>query len=296
MLHRLQFAVLFLLVAVIGTSASAQKQKAEIFYLDPDKVERTTKPDAQGVLQWDEWKHACPSCKGQKTTPCLLCDRVDDNKHCIGCGGKRVATCWTCGGVGVIPDPLDKVLCPGCRGAALMVCQTCRGLGTRKIKYGPGTEKSVTCPVCKGEGGWKCGVCGGSRLVETLSTKPALRDAPLATLKKAKEQVDALAKVIDGILPSSDPRRDVKEFGKALGSATTFLDPLRRSPKVCEDIMGKTLAGSQWADHKETEARTFKVMQDDHVYYLKWVQRMIDAAIARAEANDKAAVDKPKKD
>jgi hypothetical protein len=288
--------VLFALLAVVlaGLLPAQKHSKAEIVFLDPDKIDRPTKEDAQGLQQWVEWKkEPCPSCKGAKTTPCVLCEQIDDNKHCAECGGKRVATCRTCGGAGSIPDPLDKVLCPGCHGAGMFICMVCGGGGYLKIE-GSG-EHALACPACRGECGLKCTVCGGARLVETAALKPSLKEAPLLPLQKAKEQVDAVLKSVTAFTTSKDPRKDSKTFGKLLAPAGSVLPPLQKSPKFCEDIMGKTLAGAHFVGHEEHEAMALKLMQDNHVYYLKWVKRMLDFAIARAEKNDKVGGDKKDK-
>jgi hypothetical protein len=292
-----RFAVLLALLAVVvsGLLPAQKKAKAEIVFLDPDKIERPTKEDAQGVLQWVEWKKdPCPSCKGQKTTPCLLCERIDDNKHCTECGGKRVATCRTCGGAGSIPDPLDKASCPGCHGAGFFICMICGGGGYLKVE-GSG-DHPLACPGCRGECGYKCTVCGGARLVETAALKPSLKEAPLAALQKAKEQVDGVLKAVTAFAPTKDPRKDSKTFGKLLTPAGSVLPTLQKSGKLCEDVMGKTLAGVQFVGHVDHETNALKLMQDNHTYYLKCVMRMLDLAIARAEKNEKAAAEKPKKD
>jgi hypothetical protein len=288
-LHRVLLLWLTL-AALIASPLLGQKDGPKFMLPIPDKYDRPTKDDANGVAQWVDFKaEPCVNCKGSKVMDCLHCARLDDSKKCIECQGKKKATCRACGGLGTYPDPLEKVLCPGCLGAAFFPCTTCGGRGGSKVE-GSG-DKVMACPSCKGDGGFKCAVCGGARLVESVQLKPGLKDnTNLAMLQKARDQVDAALKDLAGFEPDGkNTRKDVKDIQKRVGSAPTAMTPLKKWPKALDDVMGKIYGGSGYMGHEEREAETLKLWKSNTEYYLKHQKRILEICIARAEHNQKAA-------
>ncbi|MCB9887623.1 MAG: hypothetical protein H6838_19180 [Planctomycetes bacterium] len=275
----------------VASVAVAQKEKApDIRYVSPDKFERNTKADDQGLLQWTEWeKPKCPTCAGTGKTKCSNCFRlIDEIKTCIECQRKesREAVCRACAGLGYWPDPLEKVHCPGCMGAGFLPCMVCGGAGVQKIQGGG--DRWSKCVACRGDGGYACGICKGERLVEVAALKPSLAEANAATLTKALAAVD---KVLTGFTSfeanGNDSRKDVKELQKRMKDAEAYLPPLKRAPKVLQDYMGKIYAGKQFVGYKETEANAINGFKSRTEYYLKHQKRMMELALKRAEANEK---------
>jgi hypothetical protein len=281
-------AIVFLLAC-----CAALRAQEGISYFHPEKFERATKADDKGLLQWD--KHAelkCPTCKGSGKAKCTTCVRFfEDAPKCIECKRhkEREVVCRPCAGTGTMPDPLEKVLCSGCMGASFLLCDLCGGGGRIKI-----TEtKWADCPCCKGEGGYKCGVCNGTRLVETAAVKPALKDANVAALAKALAATDASQKAIEAFTPKggADIRKDVKAFGKLMETAGAVHPSLKRSAKVLEEYMNRVYAGSQYQGHEEKEVNALNRLKGGADYYLKHQRRMLDLAHKRAEANAKLAAE-----
>src|SRR5262249_51770801 len=197
----------FLMMLLLGPPLAAQKD-GRVQYVSPDKFERETKDDAQGLAQWVPWKNdeKCPNCNGAKVVECPHCARFEDNKKCIECQLKKKAPCRACGGLGVLPDPLDKVLCPGCMGAGFFPCIPCHGGGQIKIQ-GSGEHK-FDCLACKGEGGFKCTVCNGSRFVEAATFKPSLKECTnVQQLTKTREQLDETLKALGSFAPDGKNSR-----------------------------------------------------------------------------------------
>ena len=287
-LSPLRLFLLALFALLSGAPSPAQKD-GKIQMVLPDKFERATAADAQGLLQWADYKpENCPNCNGNKTVDCPHCGRFDDNKKCIECQMKKKATCRACGGLGHFPDPLDKVVCPGCLGAGFFNCFVCGGRGVMKVT-GSG-DKLFDCVGCKGEGGFKCTVCNGARLVEVATFKPSLKETTaVPALQKAKDQIDAALKALAAAVPDGkNSRKDVKEYARIVTPATAALAPLKRCPKALEDVMNKIYAGSIYIGHEDHEADAIKQWQANTDYYLKHQQRILELCIARAEQNAKA--------
>jgi hypothetical protein len=294
-MNKIRFLIpLFLALSVLLGTAPAQGQKI----LLADKYERATVADAEGLLQWAPWKgDKCPNCEGAKTTKCIHCERLEDKeyKKCIECGKKKIAPCRTCAGAGTLFDPLEKALCPACMGAGFNNCFICGGRGTQKV-VGSG-DRIFPCVGCKEEGGYKCEVCNGTRLVEPPAVKPGIKDAPAAALVKAREAVDAALKAIAAFEPGKNSRKDMKEFEKVLTPAVqAVLPPLKRSGKALDDYMKNLWAGSQYEGHEDREAEALRQWKSNHEYYLKFEKRLLDLCIARAEANEKVLPDKKGKE
>lgn len=279
---------LVLVLFLLGAAAGAQQG---LKLVAPDKFERATVTDDQGLQQWAPAPtDKCPTCDGFKETVCQHCARFDDNKKCPECQMKKKAVCRGCGGLGHWPDPLEKACCPGCQGAGVLPCFVCGGRGLQKVT-GSG-DKLFDCVGCKGEGGHKCGVCNGARLVEVAALKPSLKEAPVAVLKKALDGVEDTLTDVGKFEPGKDARKSVKEYVKLLGKAASVLPPIKRAPKALEDWMAKNYAGSVFVGHEENEANAIRLFKNNNEYYLKHQKRMLDLALARAEHNAKVLADK----
>lgn len=292
-MSKLPLSSLLVAFAFVFFVASGLRAQEGVSYFHPEKYERATTTDDKGLIQWD--KHAelkCPTCKGSGKAKCTTCVRFfEDAPKCIECkrNKERDVVCRPCAGTGTMPDPLEKVLCSGCMGASFLLCDLCGGGGRIKI-----TEtKWADCPCCKGEGGYKCGVCNGARLVETAAVKPALKDANAAAVAKALAATDASLKAIEGFTPKGgqDIRKDVKALGKLFEAAGAVHPSLKRSAKVLEDYMNRVYAGAQYQGHEEKEVAALSRLKGGADYYLKHQKRMLELAQKRAEANAKVAAE-----
>lgn len=63
-------------------------------------------------------------------------------------------------------EPETLIRCPCCKGIGLQPCADCEGSGKKAIReIGPSMFLVTFCVWCKGEGGHKCGVCLGNKMV-----------------------------------------------------------------------------------------------------------------------------------
>jgi hypothetical protein len=279
------------LLAWLAPAAAAQQQKApDIRYLIPERIERATKADDQGLLQWTPWEATkCQTCAGTGKTDCSTCFRfLDEIKSCIECGRKEgaKAVCRSCGGSGEYQDPLEKAHCPGCMACAFLICTVCSGSGVQKISGGG--DRWSKCVACRGDGGFACGFCKGERLVEPASIKPSMKDASSANAGKAIAAIDkALAALGKFEANGNDSRKDVKELQKIFKEVEAYLPPLKRGGKVVNDYMNKIYAGKTFVAYKEMEANALNQLKSRTEYYLKIEKRMLELIQKRAEANEK---------
>lgn len=279
------------LVAAFAVVVVAQKkERVEIRYVIPERFERATTTDENGLVQWAEHKKdKCQTCAGTGKTGCTTCERFrDEVKNCIEC--KRVkdaqVTCRSCAGLGHWPDPLEKVHCPECLGAGFAVCGLCRGAG--QLPMNKDADRWGNCPLCRGDGGAKCGVCDGKRLVEPAALKPSLKDANSATLTKAIATADQMLKALETFTPTGkNTRKEGKELGKILGSGAAVFPPMKRAPKALDDWLGKVAGGSGYEGFEEREATALNMFKVNGTYYVKHQKRMMELALKRAEANEK---------
>lgn len=273
---------------LFAVTAAVPAQELRVF--PPDKFERATKADDNGVVQWaDHQEVKCPNCAGTGKAKCITCYRFeDDAPTCPEC--KRVegheAPCRACAGLGHYPDPLEKTFCPACQAKGFLLCFVCGGGGRLRVDK---AKQWSACPACRGDGGWKCGTCNGERLVEVASVKPSLKDATAANLTKAIAATDQALAGLGKVTPAGGQaaRKVVKEIVKQMQSAASFHPALKRTPKVLEDYMGKTYAGNNFMGHEDNEAEAMKSVKESAEYYLKHERRMMELALKRAEANAK---------
>jgi hypothetical protein len=281
---------LLLLSLLFAAAATLPAQGAR--FLIPERIERQTEADDQGLQQWAKWPALkCPSCKGAGKAACQTCARFGpDAKSCPEC--KRVkglkAPCRVCAGEGKIPDPLEVAPCAGCMGVSCLVCTVCGGAG--RLKVG-GAKRWSNCPSCRGKGGFPCTGCKGKRVMTSLQLKPSMMEAPLDKLLKAMKDLDKMIALFDKITPvgGNKARKVVKEFGKAFAAGKKLHPAFKNLGKLNKSYMSKIFAGANFQGHEENEANTFKMLKTHAQYYLRHQKRMMELALKRAEANAAAA-------
>jgi hypothetical protein len=290
MMRVLAFLRLLGLVVLAGASLRAQKpEKYEAKYVDPAKMERATKADDHGVLQWStEPMPECPVCKGTKETPCPTCNGNKEVAKCFECGGDNKAPCRACCGVGHLPDLLKQAHCAGCMGVGMHVCVLCQGGGWVKLEGGGGRKQD--CNICRGAGGETCPLCNGTRFCEPAKLKPSLGEAPADALKKAKADVEAALKALDAFtVTGKNTRKELKEYAKVTGAAQAVLPPFKKIQKALDDTMARVDRASQFKDYEQMQTAAVASWKRANEYYLKQQKRILDLCIARAEQNAKNA-------
>lgn len=280
-----------LLAAVVLTIAGPARAQDEIRPVHPERFERATKADADGVLQWAEHEAAkCTTCSGSGKTKCSTCDRFKDEiKHCIECKGTKETACRACAGLGAFPDPLVQVLCPGCMGAAVQACKCCGGGG--QFTTESSGDRLVGCPACRGDGGWPCTVCGGKRVVDSVPLKPSLAEANEATLAKAIANADDAIAALSKFTPAGgkDARKAAKQLSKDLALAQKTFPVLKLHAKYFDHCMGRTYGGGEYKGQEEREAEVQNDFREGAKYFLQHQKRMMELARKRQEANGKLA-------
>ena len=278
------------LLSLVALFVFAAVGSAQQKVLIPEKLERATVVDENGVAQWAEYKgDECPNCVGKGKVKCTTCERYpEDAKFCLDCERKpeREAPCRMCAGEGKLKDPLHTAPCPACGAASFLICVLCAGRGEIGVA---GAPKPTTCPGCSGDGGWKCATCDGKRFVEMAAFKPSFADAKDKDLQKALTQTDALLKQLEDFAPVGGPkaRKEVKALTKMMESVQATFPALKRTIKSTDDVMNKVYGGSQFQGHEENEANTMKMVAAHTAHYLKHQKRMLELVHKRAEANAK---------
>jgi len=287
--------VLLLLSLLVAASAALTAELAAQGprFLIPEKIERATAPDDEGLEQWSKWPDVkCESCKGVGKMTCVTCARfAADAKSCPECkreDEKLLTTCRVCVGKGSLPDPLESVPCAGCMGAGFWLCSVCSGGG--QLKVGAAKRWSA-CPACRGDGGFPCTGCEGKRVMSALQLKPDMKEAPADKLKKAMKELDATIKKFDSFEPigGTKARKAVKELTAAFDSAKKLHPAFKDLAKQSKDYMGKIFAGAQFQGHEESEVNTMTQIKSNAEYYLKHQKRMMELALKRAELNEEKA-------
>lgn len=289
----LRRSLLLLICFALGVALPASAQDAPRFLI-PEKIERATKADDAGMLQWEAWSETkCESCSGTGKAKCITCARFsDDAASCPECkrNAEREVACRPCAGAGTLPDPLEKVTCSGCMGASFLLCMVCGGGG--RLKVG-GAKQWSACPACRSDGAFKCGVCNTTRQVETAGVKPSLKDANVATLAKAAAATDTALKDLAAFSPGGGQkaRKEMKALANIFQTAGAHHPSLKRLAKAFDDYFGKTEAGAQFQGHEEHQVNAMNLVKGNAEYYLKHQKRMIELASKRAEANAKLAAE-----
>lgn len=257
----------------------------------PEKFERATVKDENGIQTWGEWKgEKCPTCAGTGKAKCTVCEKFgEESTNCPDChqNEKRETVCRTCGGGGSMPDPLEKAQCPACMAAGFLLCLVCTGTGHMRIN---GAKQWSECPACRGEGGFKCTVCNGERLVEVCTLKPSLKDADTKSLKKALGPVEQALTELSTFTAAggNTARKEVKALQKIFDGIKDSA-PMKKVSKQLGDYLGKTYGGANFQGHEQCEANAIGMVKGAAEYNLKHQKRMLELCIKRAEANELAS-------
>ena len=285
-----KLVLLFGLGALLAAGAAAQ-----VRYFHPEKYERATTTDDDGLTQWAEHPEIkCRTCKGTGKMECKTCERYpDEAEHCPDCGrkDKKQAVCHACAGEGKFLDPLEKALCPGCQGAGYVMCGCCPGSGL--LKLGDNAKRWSNCIGCRGDGSFKCLVCKGKRTVPVAKLKPSLKQADAATLQQALETTDKMLADLGAF--SATPkkaRKDEKKLGKIFKQGEKLYPPLKVMPKQLKTLMKWTYAGSSYQGQEERETQSLTRIKKSCEYFLQHQKRILGLALKRAEANEKLAAGK----
>lgn len=285
----MRLLLLFLAWLLLLCGAALPSQDGPRFLI-PERIERATKADDKGILQWEAWTPPkCPSCSGTGKAKCITCARFgDDAPTCPECkrNKDREVPCRPCAGTGTLPDPLLKVTCAGCQGASFLICVVCGGGGRLRIG---GDKNWSDCPACRGGGGFKCPGCDGARQVDVAGPRPSLREATAANVAKALAVTEAALKELAAFQPAGGQkgRKEAKALAKIFDTAGTVHPVLKRLAKGVEDYFSKVEAGAQFQGHEEHQVGALMLVRGNAEYYLKHHKRMMELAHKRAEANEK---------
>jgi len=271
---------------LLGASAVPAQDGFRRF--SPDRFERKTEKDDQGMIQWAEHDAGrCPTCTGKGKATCIVCERFgDDAKTCPDCERKksREVTCRTCLGTGGMPDPLEKVQCPTCLGGGFLLCTICGGGGRLKVDK---AKRWSDCPGCRGKGGYECGTCDGERHVGVAALKPSLAEADIKKLKKALATTDKVLAGLKAFTPGGGAkvRKEVKALSKLMKDAQGVYPAFKSAQKDLKNYMSKIYAGSNFMGYEQQQAQALQLVKASCEYYLQIQKRMIELALKRQEAN-----------
>lgn len=278
-----------LFTALLATTAVGQgKAKNEFLVPIPEKLERATTTDANGVVQWADYKaEPCVNCKGRKTMVCRHCERFEKGDHadCPECQETKEAPCRICAGTGEMPDILTTAPCPTCFGASVTPCLICNGAG--RFPVAGGGDRMQKCGCCDGVGAYKCATCNGKRKVETPALRPSVGEAKVADLKKAQEALAEVAAALAAFESTGDGRKDSKAFDKLVGPGERYFPPLKRARKHFDDATKKQAKGAVWTHYGEAVKNNLAMAKQALDYYVKHQIRLLELSLARAEQNAK---------
>lgn len=250
------------------------------------QVKRAVVTDDSGLQQWAEFApQNCPTCRGLKIHKCKHCDGLERAKSCLECDWKRQSPCRTCGGHGQIQDPLLLAVCPGCHGAGCFPCNFCHNEGTQPVQGGS-KKKPAKCLCCKAQGGFKCEVCRGKRLVEGPALKPSVGEASLKDLDSAKKKIAETLTALAAFRPTNKTSKDLKAYAKALAPARRVLPLLRKCQSMINTIQKGLSKGDLYVDNDKRKAEAFDRFRIYNELYLKHQQQVIDLCIKRQEFNE----------
>lgn len=262
----------------------------------PEKLERPTEPDAQGLLQWAAPKaERCVNCKGRQVMTCLHCERFEegDSDACPECKNTKEAKCRICAGTGEMPDILQRAPCPTCFGAAITPCYICGGRG--KMPVSGGGDRPQKCGCCGGVGAYACETCGGKRWVELPALKPTAQEASAADVKKALAALAAVADAAVKFSSTGDGRKDAKAWEEVTAAGGKLLPVMKRVQKHFDAVAKKQAKGAVWTAYKEMVTNQAKASVQALDYYLKHQKRVLELCLARAEHNETVLAQQKKK-
>jgi hypothetical protein len=281
--------VVLVLLALLASRApaAAQEDKDPFIIPIPEKIERPTSKDAQGLLQFDAHKaEKCMTCKGRQVTTCQMCVRFDegDCDMCAECKNTKEAKCRLCAGSGEMFDLLERAPCPSCFGGAVQRCFICNGRG--KFPVQGGGKKPEKCISCKGTGAFKCMTCDGKRCVELPPLKPSVLEAKAVDIKKAIEAIDAVAAENKRFMSTGDGRKDGPAFAKVTDAGAKLIPVLKKVHKHFEAVSKEQTKGSGWTAYEEMVNNQVDFTKDSLRYFLEVQKRALQLLLARAEHNE----------
>lgn len=263
----------------IPAQARQQQKAAE------PKVERATKEDDKGLLQWDEFTPKnCFACKGSKVRECTRCKGNDHTEECSVCNKTKKAPCWYCGGEGQLSDPLLDAICPGCEGMGSFACLRCGNEGKHSVA---GSKRLKKCADCKGKGAHRCSVCNGKRRVAGVQLSPSVGAANLKLLAKARKQILLVQSKLRLFKASKRTNKDVKEYQKLLKPAVKVLPALKKCQSMIKELMKGMSMSDMYLENDKLKAKGFEMFQQINGRYLKSQLELLDLCIKRAKANAK---------
>ncbi len=288
--------ILALLVGLLFAVDAGAQKLMPLGWVPPDKLERETKKDDAGFLQWKKFETApCPTCKRSKKHECPHCARAERTKSCLECKrdvskdpeGKGAAPCRICNATGKTIDILEQSPCPGCMGAGVQVCMVCGNEGSFPIKGG--SKKPAKCGCCKGKGGYPCTVCKGKRFVTPFKLKPSVAEAKLKDLRAALKGVEKAHSNLAGFASKGEGRKDAKAFAKILKPAEKYLPSLKGTTKFYVAVSKAHTKGSMWVGYGDMQNNMTESFRQSIQYFLERQKRVLELCIARQEHNEQVA-------
>lgn len=288
--------LLALAVSILISTAvdlGAQKKAGEFLVPIADKLERETKADEQGLLQFVAHKaERCVNCKGRQVMVCVHCERFDpgDCEQCPECKNSTEATCRICAGSGEMPDILERAPCPTCFGAGLTRCFVCNGRG--KFPVAGGGDRKQKCGCCDGSGSYACDTCDGKRYVDLPPLKPSVVEASAKDLERVLAALAAVAAELEKFASTGDGRKDAKAFAKVTSAGGRYLPVMKLAQKHFENAAKKQAKGAVWTHYKESVANDVATTKQAMTYYLAHQQRVLALCLARAKHNEEVMAKK----
>jgi hypothetical protein len=250
--------------------------------IPPPEFERQTEEDADGLLQFKEFKIKCEHCQGRGTATCMGCDGVD-MPDCTECKGEKRARCRLCLGDKNLLDPLVEMGCPGCNSSGWFNCGQCNGFGGFKVGDAP-----VKCGSCKKKGRYKCVICDGKGRVPTVRFKKKLpQDAKLDDLKKSLEVVNAVLQEFLDFDPLEKASKSLDRLEDMIKKPSKKVPQLKSMVEMLETALkGLTKAGSGYQGYEARKTHQILLIKDRTTYLLQHNARVLDQCIVRAEHNE----------
>ena len=287
MIRRELLRAVCLVVAALLSIASADAQRVRnAAELAKQKVLRETVVDDNGLTQWKKFEpKRCTTCLGKKIIECEFCkDSKVVDRPCPECKDEKEAACHECAGVGKSYDPIVMMPCPGCFGSGVLGCGSCGTRGGFKVKgSGEGEQK---CETCKAARGFPCTVCKGKRLVPVVRPKKVLATDALVHLKKARAAIEKSKEEMRGYIGDDKTKKAVAEYKKAVKPAQKYLLCLKPMGVLYQTVLKRMDKARHWIGAAQKSADERDRFKKKTEFILEHTMKLLDAAIARAEANE----------